>query len=315
MNTKEPLCRRTFAIKIANLSAAGLAGGLARALHAAQAPKTIATGPWQLGCYTRPWDQYDYRVALEGMAEAGFKYAGIMTANTKGWLILTVDSSLEEANAVGQEVKKRGLKALSLYAGEFPVAQSVPAGIEGLKKLINLCVAGSCPSLMLAGTAEEKLHQPYYQVIKECCDYAAAKGVGLSLKPHGGLNATGPQCRKAIALVGHKNFGLWYDPGNICYYSDGQLDPVDDAATVDGLVVGMSVKDYRPPKDVLVTPGDGKVDFAAVLARLKQGGFTRGPLLIECLARGPAQKITADAKKTRLFLEALTGQKDVGVSQ
>jgi sugar phosphate isomerase/epimerase len=304
-----PLTRRAFARHVAKLAAASCASGLMRSLPAALAAETTAAGPWQLGCYTRPWDQYDYRVALDGMAEAGFKYAGIMTANTKGWLILTVNSSLEEANGVSEEVKQRGLKALSLYAGEFPVAQSLEAGIEGLKKLVNLCVACSCPNLMLAGTADEKLYPPYYQVVKECGDYAATKGVGLSLKPHGGLNATGPQCRKAIALVGHKNFGLWYDPGNVFYYSDGQLDPVDDAATVDGLVVGMSVKDYRHPKEVLVTPGAGKVNFAALFARLKQGGFTRGPLLIECLERGPAEKITADAKKTRLLLEELTGQK------
>jgi sugar phosphate isomerase/epimerase len=88
-------------------------------------------------------------------------------------------------------------------------------------------------------------------------DLAAAHGVGLSLKPHGGQNATGPQCRQAIERVGHPNFRLWYDPGNIFYYSQGNRDPVDDSATVDGLVVGMSVKDFRPPKDVTLTLGTG----------------------------------------------------------
>jgi len=53
---------------------------------------------WQIGCYTRPWDQYDYLTALDGIAEAGFKYAGIMTAKGRTWLILTAESSLEEAS-------------------------------------------------------------------------------------------------------------------------------------------------------------------------------------------------------------------------
>jgi len=109
-------------------------------------------------------------------------------------------------------------------------------------------------------------------------------------------------------LVGKKNFGLWYDPGNIFYYSDGKLDPVADAATVDGLVVGMSVKDFRPPKEVLVNIGEGKVDFPAVFARLKQGGFTHGPLIAECLARGPLESVKAGATKARMFLEKLTVQ-------
>ncbi|NIV02055.1 MAG: hypothetical protein GWN55_12190 [Phycisphaerae bacterium] len=107
----------------------------------------------------------------------------------------------------------------------------------------------------------------------------------------------------------HKNFRIWYDPGNIFYYSNGELDPVVDAATVDRLVVGMCIKDYRHPKDVLVTPGNGKVNFPAVLARLKKGGFTRGPLVVECLERGDLKKTLAEASKARRFLEELTGQK------
>ena len=264
---------------------------------------------WQIGCYTRPWDQFDYRTALDGIAEAGFQYAGIMTAKTNTWLVLNVDSSLEQAAAVGEAVRQRGLKAASLYAGEFPVAKSIEAGIEGLKKLISLCAACGSPNLMLAGIGDAKLYDAYFKVIAECCDYAAAKSVGLSMKPHGGFVATGAQCRKGIEQVGHKNFRVWYDPGNIYYYSDGALDPVTDAASVDGLVVGLSVKDYRPPKDVMITPGAGKVDFRALLARLKQGGFMRGPLLVECLERGDAAKIINEAGKARKFLEELTGQK------
>jgi len=81
---------------------------------------------------------------------------------------------------------------------------------------------------------------------------------------------------------------------------------VDDAADVDGRVAGVSVKDFRLPKDVAVTPGTGRVDFRRLLARLKRGGFTRGPLLVECLESGDLAKVTAEAKKARVFLEDLT---------
>jgi len=67
-------------------------------------------------------------------------------------------------------------------------------------------------------------------------------------------------------------------------------------------VVGMSVKDFRPPKEVMVTPGTGQVNFRKVLDRLQRGGFTGGPLIVECLARGDAAQITAEAKKARAFL-------------
>ena len=67
----------------------------------------------------------------------------------------------------------------------------------------------------------------------------------------------------------------------------------------------MSVKDFKPPKDVFITPGTGQVDFAKVLARLKKGGFTRGALMVECLERGDANHITTEAKKARKYVEAL----------
>ena len=96
-----------------------------------------------------------------------------------------------------------------------------------------------------------------------------------------------------------QEFRLWYDPGNIFYYSDGKLDPVDDAASVNGAVVGMSVKDFRPPKDVALTPGTGKVDFLRVLARLQQGGFINGPLVVECLDPGDLAASTPKLVKAR----------------
>jgi sugar phosphate isomerase/epimerase len=307
MSTTTPISRRSFLAATAKLAAAGLGASTIDSLFAANTGATRQPA-WQIGCYTRVFDQFDYPVALDAMAEAGFKYVGLMTTNIKQWVMIKTTTPIEEVQAMSDAARKRGLKVLSVY-GDFSVTDSLEAGIRGLKQLIDDSAICSCPNLMLGGTTDEKLYQLYYKTITECCDYAAAKGIGLSIKPHGGQNATGAQCRKAIDLVGKKNFRLWYDPGNIFYYSDGKLDPVADAATVDGLVVGMSVKDFLPPKEVLVNIGAGKVDFPAVLARLKKGGFTHGPLIVECLEHGTLESVKAAATKARQFLEQLTGQK------
>jgi len=264
---------------------------------------------WQIGCYTRPWNEYDYRIAFDCIAEAGFRYTGILNTKARTWLVLTIDSSIDDAVKIGEELRKRGLKCLSLYGSGFPVAKSVEAGVQGLQKLIQLCAACGSSNLLLGGVGNQKLYEAYFKVVAECCDFAAANGVSLSIKPHGGLNATGAQCRELVEIVGHKNFRIWYDPGNIFYYSNGKLDPVEDAASVDGLVVGMSVKDFKLPKEVLVTPGTGLVDFRGVLDRLKRGGFTRGPLIVECLDPGDTERTVIEARKAREFLEALVGQK------
>lgn len=283
-------------------------GGLSAALAAssARSASPLAAAPsgasaWQLGCYTRPWAAFDYRVALDAIAAAGFRYAGLMTAKSKNNLIVSADSAPDEAAAVGTEVKQRGLQVLSLWGGEFPLNAN-----DGLKRLIDNCAACGCPNLLLGG-ADDKNAAAYYRIVSECCDYAAAKKVGMGLKPHGGTNANGAQCRKLIEQIKHPSFRLWYDPGNVFYYSDGALDPSDDAAMVDGLVVGMSVKDFKPPKAVDLTPGTGQVNFPKVLARLKQGGFSGGPLVIECLAPGELTQLAAEAVKAREFVTQLLG--------
>jgi len=287
-----PITRRHF---IGNVM---LASAGAMLISAGKTPR------WQIGCYTRPWAEHDYRVAFDGMAEAGFKFAGLMTHKTGN--VITLKTTPEQAAAIGAEAKSRGLIIASLWGGNFDVRKSVDEGISGLKSIIDNSVSCGCSNLLLGGIAAPELVENYYKVVAECCDYASEKGVGLSVKPHGPLNSTGRECRPLIRKVGHKNFGLWYDPGNIFYYSDGKIDPIDDAAEIDGMVVGMSVKDFRMPKDVDVTPGTGMVNFQKVLARLRRGGFTRGPLIVECLSKGDLAHINAEARKARQFLEELT---------
>lgn len=282
-------------------SALGLA---AAALAQESKPKDT----WQIGCYTRPWAQFEYTVALDAIAEAGFKYVGLMTTKSKNNLVLSMETSEEEALRIGEACRARGLTVPSVYGGDIPVGASLEAGIAGMRKLIDNTAAAGVANLMMGGIGEQSLHETYYKAIAECCDYAAEKGIAISVKPHGGTNSTGPQCRAIVELVGHKNFGIWYDPGNIFYYSDGALNPVDDAATVDGIVSGMSVKDYRQSKIVDLTPGTGMVDFPKVMERLKAGGFTSGPLIIECLTPGEPPQLLEEAKKAKAFVEQLVGQ-------
>jgi len=306
------ITRRRF---LRQMFAAGTAASMTWNRHVSIADETKPKD-YRVGIYTRPWDGQDYRVALDAIAEAGYKQAGLMTTTMPwGRLVISADNTIEQATAVGEEVRKRGLEIPSVYGGGIPVQKSLQAGIEGMRRLIDNCVAAGAKSLLMGGIGKEDLYEPYYKAIAACCDYAAERKLPITVKPHGGLNSTGPQCRKCVEQVGHDNFSLWYDPGNIFFYSNGELDPADDAATVDGLVrVGMCIKDFdfvdrdgTPTRDVAITPGTGRVNFAKVLQTLRRGGFTRGHLVIECLARGDGKlpTILAEAKKAREFVEQL----------
>lgn len=301
-----PHSRRALLRRITEL---GIAGSLlpSRSIGASE-PETLAD--WQIGCFTRPWGEWDYRTAFDAVAEAGFHSVGLMSTKPKDnapWaLIITADTTVDEARRIGLEAARRDLKVSCAYGGSIPVHESLEAGIGGLRRLIDNCAAAKAQTLLLGGIDKDLLEETYYKAIAESCDYAAEHGVALAIKPHGPLNTTGPACRKRIESVGHRNFRLWYDPGNIYAYSEGRLDPVDDAASVDGLVTGVCVKDYTADSGVRVTPGTGKVDFAGVLARLRQGGLEGGPLIVECLTPGEPQILVTEARKAREFLERLT---------
>ena len=270
---------------------------------------------YSIGCFTRPWAAHEYPVALDAIAEAGFEYVGLMTH--KGGQVLSAATSIDEAHKIGEQIKKRGLKTSTVYGGDIEANKGLPAAIAAMRRLIDNCVAVGASSVLMGGTIDAKLYDDYYKAIAENCDYAESKKLTIVIKPHGGQNSTGAECRKCVERVNHRNFRLWYDAGNIYYYSDGKLSPVDDAATVDGLVTGMCVKDYlfakeatpsqkATPKSVDVTPGTGAVDFPAVMRVLHKGGFTHGPLVIETLAAKTAlPDILAEAKKGRLFVEQL----------
>lgn len=296
----EALNRRSFLGRTAAL-AAGLAAG------ATLLPQTRAAdaAAYPIGIFTRPWAEYDHLTALDAIAEAGFSYCGLMTSKTATKLILHPNSTEAEALKVRDECRQRKLGILCVWGGNIAVEKSLEEGVASLKRLIDNCAIAGAKCVMMGGTGKESLYDRYYQAVADCCDYAEQKQVAICVKPHGGLNSTGEQCRRIIEKVHHKNFRLWFDPGNIFFYSDGKLNPTDDAARVDGIVSGVCIKDFQPPKNVSVTPGTGQVDFKKVLARLKQGGFASGPLVIETLNPGKLPEILVEAKKARQFLEDL----------
>ena len=292
--------RRQFVQRAAQISAMTLA-----------APAVLAAadsnGGYEIGCFTRPWAAYDWRVAFDEIAAAGFKHVGLMTTNSPSKHILSQETTVDQAHKVGEEAKQRGLGIASAWGGDLNIATSTDGGVGVLRHMIDLCAAAGCKSILLGGVGNAKFVGPYYEAIAKCADEAASKGVMLTIKPHGGTNGTGAQLREAVKKVGNRSFRIFYDAGNIYYYSDGKISPVDDAPSVDGYVSGWCIKDFtmKPKKDVDITPGTGEVDFKKVLAELRKGGFTKGPLVVETLTPGDRGYLQGEAKKARQFVEQL----------
>ena len=99
--------------------------------------------------------------------------------------------------------------------------------------------------------------------MRETAPYAQEKGLKLVLKPHGGASGAADEIKKCLKEVGHPNYKIWFDAGNIIYYTG--KDPVEQLKPIVQHVTGFCAKDCDKQKgSVLLEFGTGKVNFPAV---------------------------------------------------
>lgn len=256
---------------------------------------------WLIGCWTRPWAGHDYRVGFDAIAEAGFRYVALTGAKTRTGRVISVGTTIEEAIQVGEEARKRELTITTVYGGDVAIEK----GPQDLRKMLDLCKAAGGWSVLLSKVGDEKSYEASCNSIVQCCDDATSNQIAIVLKPHGGTTGTGPQLRDCVKRINHKCFTVMYDPGNIFYYSQGKIDPVEDSQSVQGLVTGISIKDFKAPNEVMFTPGTGKVNFPALMKGLRTTGFSHGQLMIEALTPGDLPHTLSEAKKAKMFVESL----------
>ncbi|MEO6246183.1 MAG: sugar phosphate isomerase/epimerase, partial [Opitutaceae bacterium] len=138
--------------------------------------------------------------------------------------------------------------------------------------------------------------------------FAQERKIKLVLKPHGGGSGAADEIVKAMKAVGHPNFKIWYDAGNIIYYTG--KDPVAELAPIAEHITGFCAKDCseeivdgKRKADVMIQFGAGKVDFVGVFRKLKSAGFN-GPIMVECCKIGATPLETMEnARANRVFLE------------
>ena len=94
---------------------------------------------------------------------------------------------------------------------------------------------------------------------------------------------------RCLDKVKHPNFKIWFDAGNIIYYTG--KDPLEQLKPIASQVTGFCAKDCdKQNGTVWLQFGTGKVDFRAVFAELKRAGFN-GPVMVECCALGDTPEI------------------------
>ncbi|MHB0875433.1 MAG: sugar phosphate isomerase/epimerase family protein [Anaerolineae bacterium] len=250
-----------------------------------------------VGFFNRPWVSVPLDQELAGIAATGSKHAGLLGKHGGG-IWVEWDTPLDEVARIKDAIAAHGLNMNALLAhARFDV--STEESVKCYKAFIDRAAALGTTTLLEMGAHELDKYAMYYDVMQAVSPYAQDKGMMVAVKPHGGLTSTGKECAQLIERVGHPNYRLWYDAGNILYYK--HLDPVAEAAWVKGVTVGMCVKDCvidaDGKADVDVTPGEGQVDFPGVFKALWDGGLKGGSFIVETLGSGSYDEITAAGKK------------------
>ncbi len=286
-------------------TAAAAAAGATCAMPEAESAAKAGGVRWAIGCFNRPWTQWDLDTALKGVRDAGYRVTGLLS-RTREDPFIGSEATPEYLEGLKKKLATHGLTA---NLGALHTKHDIPLedSVRDLYKQIDNAHTLSLKYLMSFGIDNQERLDHYYRVMAAAAAYAQPRGMKVVVKPHGGGSGASDDLLRCLEKVNHPNFSVWYDAGNIIYYTG--KDPIAELERVARHVTGFCAKDCGQPKgEVMIQFGTGKVDFKGVFGKLKAAGF-KGPVMVECCALGPTPDVvTANAKANREFLEKVLAE-------
>ncbi len=290
-----PLTRRHF-VRTSAAAATALAVLPRALLHAADQ----SSRSWPVGCFNRPWVKWTFDEALDAIKAAGYQWTGLLSA-TKAEAFTSSTATPEYLAALKQRIAARGLKANMCalrIKNDLPLAGAIA---DTRTQIANAHTLG-LPYALTFGESKPERYAQFNKVMADAAAFAQERGIKLVMKPHGGGSGSSSEILDTIKAVGHPNFKIWYDAGNIIYYTG--KDPVTDIDPIVQHVTGFCAKDCGAQKgEVMIQFGTGTVDFAGVFKKLKAAGFN-GPIMVEsCLVAPTVMETMENARANRMYLE------------
>jgi sugar phosphate isomerase/epimerase len=278
-----------------------IAGGAAAALGASMSSSLDARAvSWPIGCFNRPWTKWPFDDTLKQIKAAGYSTMGLLS-RTRDEPFIGADAAPDYLAALKRRIADNGLKA---NMGALRTRHNIPLeeSIKETRKQVENAQLLGLVYLLTFGVDRPEEYDHYYKVMRDAAVYADERKIKLVMKPHGGSSGASDEITTVLKAVAHPNFKIWYDAGNIIYYTG--KDPIEELKPIAHHVTGFCAKDCGAVKgDVMIQFGTGKVDFAGVFKTLKGAGFD-GPIMVECCKVGDSPEETmANARANREFLE------------
>jgi sugar phosphate isomerase/epimerase len=252
-----------------------------------------------LGCTTRPYGDLSFAKVCQHIAAAG--YTDVALFRTVG---VSAESTPDQIHDIRQTALDAGLEP-SMLLGRTRLDLGLDAAVAEYRQLIDNAALLGARWLLDTGISQRELLDDYCAMMRQAAPHAEQAGMHITLKPHGGITQTTHDLIEIYRRVDHPAFGISYDPGNILYYSRGEEQPTTHLSEVAPLVTTAIIKDCTivdGVPDVMVTPGEGLVDFRAVLSGLVEGGF-RGPLYLECVGGDTMEEINDSVRRTKTYIQ------------
>jgi sugar phosphate isomerase/epimerase len=257
---------------------------------------------WPIGCFNRPWTKWTYDEGLDGIRAAGYRLTGLLSAH-RGEAFTSATATPDYLDGLKRRIAQRGL-AVNMTAIRLTPAMPLDDAVKDLRVQIDHASRLELEYMLTFGVDRPEDYENYYRLMADGAKYADARRIKIVLKPHGGGSGASEEILRCMEKVAHPNFKVWYDAGNIIYYTG--KDPMAELEPVVQYVTGFCAKDCPGPTgEVMSQFGTGKVDFKAVFTRLKSAGFT-GPIMVEGVAVGATpDETTSNARANREFLERI----------
>lgn len=255
--------------------------------------------------HTNSYHTYPFEVALDGIAEAGYRWVELSAVADWTPHVSLEDDPREVATRLGD----RGLQAIAIAGhSDLTTDSGMQTAIEGVEWAADYGLG--LFTTAIGGHASQREDLDAFLVrIGALAAVAERLEVTVALEIHGEIMATGQASMPLIDRIGSEAIRVKYDTGNCEFY--GGVRAVDDIHHVGSCLVNIDAKDKLggvgewdfPP------PGDGHIDWKRLLAVLDDLQYD-GPLTVEVEFTGepwpPVQEVTRAMRRAREFLVGLS---------
>lgn len=265
----------------------------------------------EMGCSTLGWHFFDLATALREIGSLRFEVIDIAMIPTFCPHFDPVAATPAETAALKRSVGAAGFRVATLntfsgYLGASDDRDSALAFLRASLKLARdlgaygLCVQSGQPR-------EPKEWQNAAEALARDLRLLGAEaeplGLDIAIEVHRDmLISNSSEALMLMKLVSHPRIGITLDPCHIVYAGE---DPAAVARQLGPWVRHVHLRDAIG-KNTEVVPGDGTVDFAALIAALDSIGYSR-PMMVELEYPAPPGPgaVCADADRARKLIKSI----------